>query len=236
MNLRERLEILLQPGYELKEIEPGIWTVDSNLPPQSYDRRAALYDRLIGSKFYNRFMWGTTPQAYRQFAESLHASNLRVVLDAGCGSMAATADIHARSAAFVVGVDLSLAMLRKAKERLKAAGARNVALIQADLRRLPFRTGSFEGGLFMGMMHLFPDAEPVLNSIERVMQPNARIHMTSLAKVGRRVGDRYYEALHKMGEVASGRNPVQIEHALEGVYSGVTIRQEGNMVFATAFK
>ena len=50
------------------------------------------------------------------------------------------------------------------------------------------------------------------------------------------MGDRYYEMLHKMGEVASARNPSQIEHELEDVYTGVTMRREGNMVFATAFK
>jgi len=236
VNVRDRLEILIQPGYEIVEIEPGIWTVDTDLPGQAYDKKAAVYDRLIGSNIYNRLMWGTSPKAYREFAQSLHEANPRVVLDAGCGSMAATAEIHARSGSFVIGVDLSLGMLKKAKERLEAAGARNVALLQADLRDLPFRNGAFEAGLFMGMMHLFQNAEPVLNSIKRVMQPNARLHMTSLAKVGRRFGDRYYESLHKMGEVAKGRNPVEIAHDLEDIYAGVSVRNEGNMVFATAFR
>jgi ubiquinone/menaquinone biosynthesis C-methylase UbiE len=236
VNLRDRLEILLLPGQNVTEIEPGIWTVDTTLPAQAYDRRAAAYDRLIGSNIYNRLMWGTTPKAYREFAQALHEAGPRVVLDAGSGSMAATAEIHAKSGAFVIGVDLSLAMLRKAKERLEAAGARNVALLQADLRDLPFRNGSFEGGLFMGMMHLFQNSEPILTSIQRVMQPNARLHMTSLAKVGRRFGDRYYETLHRMGEVAKGRNPVEIAHDLEDIYAGVSVRNEGNMVFATAFR
>lgn len=236
MNVYERLEILMRPGQTLVELEPGIYTVSTDMPACMYDARATNYDRVINNWFYNRLMWGTTPAAYRRFAQELHRSEPRVVLDAGCGSMAATADVHAHSGAFVVGVDLSRAMLRKAKQRLTEAGTHNVVLLQADLRDLPFRTGSFEAGLFMGMMHLFPNAKPVLESIGRVMQPQARLYMSTLATVGRQIGDRYYDSLRRMGELAPGRNPEQIERELRAIYDGVSIRKDGNMVFATAFR
>ncbi|MCC7231129.1 MAG: hypothetical protein IT203_12110, partial [Fimbriimonadaceae bacterium] len=90
MNLLERLEILMRPGQTLVELEPGIYTVSADMPVCMYDARATNYDRVINNWFYNRLMWGTTPAAYRKFAQELHRHEPRVVLDAGCGSMAAT--------------------------------------------------------------------------------------------------------------------------------------------------
>jgi ubiquinone/menaquinone biosynthesis C-methylase UbiE len=236
MNLKDRLEILLQPGIELREVEPGIYSVLPDRGPAHYDRKADAYDRAVRSWTYNKLMWGLSPATYRDFAEKTHEYRPRVVLDAGCGSMTATAAVHARSSAFVVGVDLSLQMLRRAKQRLNNEGATNVVLVQADLSNLPFRSGSFESALFMGSLHLFTNPQVVLESVQRVLQPQAKLHLTSLAKVGRKIGDRYYETLRKMGEVAPGKNLREIQRDLEAVYSGVTLTHQGNMVFATAFR
>jgi len=236
MNLKDRLEILLRPGIEFREIEPGIYSVMPDRGPTRYDRKTATYDRVIRSWTYNKLMWGLSPSAYRSFAAKTYDYHPRVVLDAGCGSMAATAEIHAHSGAFIVGVDLSLQMLRRAKQRLNDEGATNVVLLQADLSNLPFRSGAFESALFMGSLHLFVNPQAILESVQRVLQPQAKLHLSSLAKVGRMIGDRYYETLRKMGEVAPGRSLREIQRDMEAVYSGVTLTHEGNMVFATAFR
>src|SRR5262245_20528495 len=62
------------------------------------------------------------------------------VLDLGCGTGVLTSAVAARSA-IVVGVDVSAAMLGRARQRL--GGRTGVALVQGSAFRLPFRDGTF---------------------------------------------------------------------------------------------
>jgi SAM-dependent methyltransferase len=59
------------------------------------------------------------------------------VLDLACGAGRHAAELE-RAGACVVGLDLSSAMLRRARSRTRAT------LVRGDMRRLPFRPGSFE--------------------------------------------------------------------------------------------
>jgi SAM-dependent methyltransferase len=59
------------------------------------------------------------------------------VLDLACGAGRHAAELE-RAGARVVGLDLSAAMLHRARSRTR------VPLVRGDMRRLPFRPGSFE--------------------------------------------------------------------------------------------
>lgn len=63
-----------------------------------------------------------------------------VVLDAGCGTGAHLADLLPPSGGTVIGTDLSAGMLKFAR----IGGARQVRLVQSDLRSLPFVAGAFD--------------------------------------------------------------------------------------------
>ncbi len=60
---------LLAPGRTLR---PATDKVLSALPPNDqgapYDPKAAIYDRVVGARAYNRIMWGTSTAAYRAIA------------------------------------------------------------------------------------------------------------------------------------------------------------------------
>jgi ubiquinone/menaquinone biosynthesis C-methylase UbiE len=131
-----------------------------------FDDVAPDYDRCVG------------PFSGPIFAAALDAlgpslSRGSRVLDVGCGPGAAlrrTARLVADGE--VVGVDLSLAMLRIADEGARRAGLANVALYQADAAELP---ASFDGAFDIAysclVHHHLTDPHGALRSIAASLRP-----------------------------------------------------------------
>lgn len=236
MNSVEQAQILLKPGIELTVIESGIYSTVTNPRAQSFDRLAGVYDRLIRSKLYNGLVWGTSPTSYRCFAEQAHKGNPQFMLDAGCGSMAVTAEAHAKGEGLVVGLDSSLPMLRLAKARLGQQNARNVVLILGSVEDIPFRQNAFESILFMGMAHLFPDDSTVMDELMRVLMSRGQIHLSSLVENRRKFGDKFLAKLKAKGEVNAIRSPKAVLQSIESVCKLIDSRTEGNMLFASAVR
>lgn len=97
------------------------------------------------------------------------------VLDLACGP-----GIYARHFApalprgVVVGLDLSLPMLRYAGRRAAADALQNLVLIHANAMALPFESGRFDVVNCCGALHLFPDLARVLGEIARVLAAGGR--------------------------------------------------------------
>lgn len=229
----------LAAGRTLRTIEPDIYSAleDSNTT-HHYDRLAGLYDRLIGSPWYNRFVWGSDCEDYRAFATAACQSQpAGPYLDAGCGSMLFTAAVYTHSERPIIAVDHSLGMLRRARTRLRQASGempRNVLLLQADLLDLPFTSGTFSSVLSMGMLHLFGDGNAMLQSLRRALRPRGRLYLSSLVTHGRR-GDHYLRFLQRRGEVGACRSVDEV-HALVAAASDhvAECRAVGNIAYAIA--
>jgi ubiquinone/menaquinone biosynthesis C-methylase UbiE len=114
--------------------------------------------------------------AERWFAFRLHDEMARFtrdlapgtrVLDLGCGPGQNTMWLVEQGYA-AVGVDLSGGMLREARRH-----AVTEPLVQADMRRLPFRTGTFRGLWACASLLHIPRAEVemVLCELKRVIHP-----------------------------------------------------------------
>ena len=102
-----------------------------------------------------------------------------VVLDAGCGSGRYLRELEARGAT-AIGMDLSAAMLARAREVTPA-------IARADIRALPFDAMSIDGvlcGLALGDV---PEIEPALREIARVLRPGGVV---------------VYSVVHPAGEAA----------------------------------
>jgi ubiquinone/menaquinone biosynthesis C-methylase UbiE len=175
-------------------------------------------------------MWGTTPDRYEAFARDA-AVGQGPLLDAGCGTMVATAAAHRRCNRAVVGVDLSVPMLERARSRVQRAPL--ISLVQGDVYRMPFVPGSFETVLSMGMLHLFDDAESYLDELRRMVSPGGRVFVSSLVLSGRRIGDGYLHTLMRAGEVTMPRTEGQVTNMLGRIGRVASVRREGNMLFLT---
>ncbi len=77
MNRAERLKEVLTEGCAIRLVEDDIYSAlsdDSNR--HFYDRRATAYDSVVGTRLYNRIMWGTSPLDYIAFASEAIMSGL----------------------------------------------------------------------------------------------------------------------------------------------------------------
>jgi SAM-dependent methyltransferase len=192
-------------------------TVDAAGSP--YDRRAALYDRLVRSPVYNRLAWSTSPDDYTRFAATAIGSSNGPLLEVAAGSAAATAELHVRSRRPTVLVDLSRAMLERAAQRLAAcAGEHQVSahirLVQADLFALTFPPEGFTTVLGFGCTHLLDDLPSVLTTLQGQLVPGGTLHLSGLVGETRR-GRRYLQLLHRAGEAARPRSAREL-HVLLG--------------------
>jgi len=91
------------------------------------------------------------------------------ILDIGCGEGRDLISLN-REGISVIGVDLSWAQLRWAKERMDAEPfIKRVTLIQADATALPFRSGTFHFVFGKAILHHISHRESALKEIERVL-------------------------------------------------------------------
>ena len=98
------------------------------------------------------------------------------VLDVGCGTGQTTrAAAVLATAGAVLGVDLSSAMLRVARERTEAAGLTNVRYQQADAQIHPFPTASFDVALSRTSAMFFGDVAAGLANLSRALRPGGRL-------------------------------------------------------------
>ncbi|MEN8182630.1 MAG: class I SAM-dependent methyltransferase [Myxococcota bacterium] len=105
------------------------------------------------------------------------------VLDLACGP-----GIYARRFAgavprgSVVGLDLSMPMLREAASLTRAEGLRNLHLLRGSAMMLPFAAGRFDLVNCCGALHLFPDARGALREIARVLAPGGRFTVAAFRR------------------------------------------------------
>ncbi|MCP9491786.1 MAG: class I SAM-dependent methyltransferase [Solirubrobacteraceae bacterium MAG38_C4-C5] len=200
-----------------------MWSIESELGHVGgpYDRRAAVYDRLVRSRMYNRIAWSTAPEDYAAFAAAAFASADGPLLEVAAGSAAATAQLHARAQRPTVLVDLSRAMLDRAARRIAAAAAdddghklpAHIRLVQADLLALEFPARGFTTVLGIGLTHLFEDLPALVGALRAQLAPGGQLYLAGLVAQTRR-GRRYLELLHRAGEVAVPRTAEELRVAL----------------------
>ncbi|ADW19197.1 Methyltransferase type 11 [Desulfobulbus propionicus DSM 2032] len=98
------------------------------------------------------------------------------ILDAGCGTGLFTGDVLDRGA-MVIGVDLSVPMLDRARKR--AAGPRFTALC-ADMGALPFADNSFDRVFSMTAIEFVADAAKAIAELNRVVRRGGPVVVTTL--------------------------------------------------------
>jgi SAM-dependent methyltransferase len=96
------------------------------------------------------------------------------VLDVGCGNGESACDA-AGAAKEVLGVDLSAAMVRRARARAAAAGLANVTFEQADAQVYPFRPASFDAVISRAGAMFFGDRPAAFANLARALRPGGRM-------------------------------------------------------------
>lgn len=84
----------------------------------------------------------------------------------------------------VIGLDLSEAMVRKARVLAAALGAVNVEFEQGTAEALPFPDATFDAAFVNGLFNLCPDKIPVARELSRILKSGGRAVLAEITLSG----------------------------------------------------
>lgn len=182
---------------------------------QNYDRLSRWYDLFAGSE--------------KKFTESglqlldIKAGEHVLEIGSGTGNSLVTLAHQAGTAGLVVGLELSAGMIEVAKTRINPFGhqpakrlERSAMMVQGDGTLLPFVCHSFEAVFLSFTMELFSqtDIPVLLAECRRVLQPDGRLGVVSLAKRDV-LACRLYEWGHQRWPAFLDCRPIDVQKNLE---------------------
>ncbi len=196
--------------------------MESNLVARIYEsklwRRSFIVSALTRISF---------DQEYETITRAARLKGREILLDLACGT-----GIYARPLAqkftrvMVLGLDLSLPMLKYANRTAQKERMKNLIFIHGDAMRLPFSDCRVDVVNCCGALHLFADPPRVLNEVSRVLRPGGRLTIAALRKRTGKLSERVeYLRKHMFGVTAfcpdelelhfhrAGLNNVQCHHA-----------------------
>jgi arsenite methyltransferase len=80
----------------------------------------------------------------------------------------------------VTGIDMTEAMLVKARSAATAMGVHNVEFVEGEAERLPFPDASFDVVISNGVIDLVPDKDAVFAELYRVLAPGGRMQVADV--------------------------------------------------------
>jgi ubiquinone/menaquinone biosynthesis C-methylase UbiE len=79
-----------------------------------------------------------------------------------------------------IGVDMTDAMIERARKSAAAAGLRQVEVRKGDATSLPVEDGSIDVVSSNGVLNLVPEKERGFGEIIRVLKPGGRLHLADI--------------------------------------------------------
>ena len=104
------------------------------------------------------------------------------VLDLGCGAGTdlLIAAQMAGPTGSVIGVDMTPAMLHRARDSAAAMGLTNVELHESLVERLPLPDAGVDVVISNGVIDLVPDKDAVFSELDRVLRPGGRLQLADV--------------------------------------------------------
>ena len=101
-------------------------------------------------------------------------------LGSGAGTDSLIAAQMVGSTGRVTGIDMTPAMLAKARAAAAEMDAANVEFVEGEVESLPFEAESFDVVISNGVIDLVPDKDAVFAEIHRVLAPGGRIQIADV--------------------------------------------------------
>jgi arsenite methyltransferase len=101
-------------------------------------------------------------------------------LGSGAGTDSLVAAQMVGADGHVTGIDMTAAMLVKARRAAAAMGVSNVEFVEGEAERLPFSDASFDVVISNGVIDLVPDKDAVFAELHRVLAPGGRMQIADV--------------------------------------------------------
>jgi ubiquinone/menaquinone biosynthesis C-methylase UbiE len=146
--------------------------IDIALPAKDPETITKWYDAL--SRNYDELYGEEQNKKHAKVLEFLANREFKIIVDVGCGTGKLLELISPRSQV-CLGIDLSLQMLNKAKQRTTDSG---IQLVRADASHLPLQDHIADGVTSVSMTESGPVFEGHFNELSRIATKDAALIMT----------------------------------------------------------
>jgi ubiquinone/menaquinone biosynthesis C-methylase UbiE len=137
---------------------------------------SAYMERPRLSRLIGRAIWGGDSKVcYESMSAAAEAPDGGTVVDCPCGAGPALRAVPADGSVRYVGVDLSPAMIHRARKRAAARGLTAPEFVEADAAEIPLPSASADVFLSFWGLHCFADPAAALSEAARVLVPGGRL-------------------------------------------------------------
>ena len=160
-------------------------------------------------------------------------------LDAGCGPAQIALNVASRCRATVIGIDLSEAMLRRARREAYALGLQHrVFFVRASVERMPFKPGSLDLVYSNSLLHHLREPRSFFTEGSRLLREGGRFFLRDLVRPPRwrlrahlrAFGRHYGGAMRQLfdASVHAAYTASELRHLLQATpLSGAEVTEEG---------